>query len=119
MPEPKETKCTNQEEGVLAINENMDHASSEASEATINDFEEKAEIMDPAPETTNFDYNQCAFQGKSGKCLKQHVKSKHHKTFACNLCDHKSGRKSALKVHIDNLHVGLMYQCDQCGKEFK
>ena len=118
IPEPKETKCTSQEEGLFAINENMDQPSSEASEATINDFEEK-EIMDPAPETTNFGCNQCTFQGKSGKCLKQHVKSKHHKTFACNLCDHKSVRKSQLKVHIEHVHVGLMHQCDQCGKEFK
>ena len=115
IPEPKETKCRSQEEDELAKNKNID----QPSEATINDVEEKTEIMDPAPETTNFDCNDCEFQAKSGNLLMQHVKSKHHKKFACNLCDFKSRAQRELKVHIENVHMGVRYQCDQCGKEFK
>ena len=115
IPKLKETKFSSQGEAVLAQNENMDHAP----EATINDFEEKTEIMDPATQTNNFDCNQCVFQAKSGTLMRQHVKSKHHKKFACNLCEHKFRRQSELRVHIENVHVGGGHQCDQCSKEFK
>ena len=115
IPKPKKTKYSNLEEDVWAKNENMDHGP----EATISDFEEKTKIMDPESQTNNFDCNQCVFQSKSGPLLRQHVKSKHKKKFACNLCEHKFSRQSELKLHIENVHIGEVHHCDQCIKEYK
>ena len=52
--------------------------------------------------------------------LKKHVESVHEeKKFNCNICDYKTTRNYNLKKHIESVHEGIKpFKCNNCDFEF-
>jgi len=72
------------------------------------------------PEPKYFPCNTCgkSLSGVGG--LREHIKSVHNKTYdkLCPHCDYRASSTKTLKKHIDALHLGITYPCDQCTLVF-
>ena len=51
--------------------------------------------------------------------LKTHAKTHKEKTHFCNYCDNKFHQKVQLNNHIKFKHLGISYDCENCGKNFE
>jgi len=65
----------------------------------------------------------CEVCGKvitSKKSLRDHIKRVHDKTMdrKCDQCDFSTTNNTDLKRHIESIHLGITYPCDQCEAVF-
>lgn len=62
----------------------------------------------------------CGVRLKAKTTLELHINTKHKgiKSFACNLCDHKSAQRANLNVHMKATHNQTeKFQCNFCEKQ--
>ena len=51
--------------------------------------------------------------------MKRHIQSVHEGIrYSCNQCDLQFTRKGSLNLHIKTIHEGLKFPCNQCDQQF-
>ena len=73
--------------------------------------------IDPNGNKSDFDSCKSEFNIKNSKDP-SNVSSKDEKPFQCQNCDRNYKLKKSLKTHIETVHNGKKFDCDQCNKQF-
>ena len=62
---------------------------------------------------------QCDKQFTEQGCLKRHIESIHEGVkYPCNQCDKQFTEQGNLTKHVQAKHEGVKYACNQCDKQF-
>ena len=73
-------------------------------------------------EGITFECDLCKLKFRQKYYLKVHQKKVHEKLIEnhpCGLCDQFFKSARGLKHHVDDIHLGITHNCDDCGRVFK
>ena len=57
----------------------------------------------------------CDYKATNVGNLKTHIQSIHEGVcYSCDQCDYKATEKGSLKKHVESIHEGVRYSCDYC-----
>jgi len=60
-----------------------------------------------------YECDDCVYIAQTRVKLMKHIKRTHK--FLCHECDANFTKKCSLKVHVESIHLNIIYECDQCN----
>ena len=60
------------------------------------------------------DRNTCKIDSCENFGSKDCKELERHSLFSCKQCEYSTGRNSQIKMHIESVHEGIVYPCEQC-----